>query len=239
MSCSSVEFADLPGGAGEVAVIQPRCHIILFGLGQEAAEAQRLFEERERDIERLLPLLDPQRNLPAAQARTDVIVAAHAEGIEAQRLLPLAGNGDHDRLPYDVVRFPAAQLPVGVEHYMQMRPGIDPVPSIAILGHGLLHPLWLWLFRHYLRLLSPDGRVRHAAPLRAYHTRLAPAMRLPRRTRRAAATRDWQAAASSLDLLVKDLVRTRYPLCRRFPCTTGVTRPLTRRTVSHLIPSSG
>src|SRR5215468_4606766 len=89
VSGSGVEFADLPGGTGEVAVIQLRGHIVLFGLGEEPAEPQRLFEERERDVERLLPLLDPQRKLPAAQARTDVIVAAHAEGIEAQRLLPL------------------------------------------------------------------------------------------------------------------------------------------------------
>jgi len=28
---------------------------------------------------------------------------------------------------------------------MQMRPGIDLVSSAAVLGHGLLHPLWLWL----------------------------------------------------------------------------------------------
>jgi hypothetical protein len=35
------------------------------------------------------------------------------------------------------------------------------VPSIAVLGHGLLHPLRLWLFRFHPRLLSPDVRVRH------------------------------------------------------------------------------
>jgi hypothetical protein len=29
-------------------------------------------------------------------------------------------------------------LPVGVEHYMQMRPGIDVVPSPAVLGHGMM-----------------------------------------------------------------------------------------------------
>jgi hypothetical protein len=77
-----------------------------------------------------------------------VIVTAHAEGIEAERLLPLAGDGDHDRGPFDAVRLPAKQLPVGVEHYMQMRPGVDVAPSAAVLGHGLLHPLWLRLFRH-------------------------------------------------------------------------------------------
>jgi hypothetical protein len=44
---------------------------------------------------------------------------------------------------------------------MQMRPRIDVVPSAAVFGHGLLHPLWLCLFRHHLRLLSPDVHVRH------------------------------------------------------------------------------
>jgi hypothetical protein len=75
-------------------------------------------------------------------------MAARAEGIEAQRLLSLARNRDHDRSPFDVIRLPAEQLSVGVEHDMQMRPGIDAVPSAAVLGHGLRHPLWLWLFRH-------------------------------------------------------------------------------------------
>jgi len=74
-----------------------------------------------------------------------VIVTADAERIEAKRLLRLTRDGDHDRFPYDVV-FSAEQSPVRVEHYMQMRPGIDVVPSAAVLGHGLLHPLWLWLF---------------------------------------------------------------------------------------------
>jgi hypothetical protein len=37
-----------------------------------------------------------------------------------------------------------------MEHDMQMRPGIDLVPSAAVFGHGLLlHALWLWLFRHF------------------------------------------------------------------------------------------
>jgi hypothetical protein len=65
-----------------------------------------------------------------------------------------AGDRDHDRGPFEVVRLRAEQAPVGVKHYVQMRSGIDAVPSIAILGHGLLHPLWLWLFRHHSSLLS-------------------------------------------------------------------------------------
>ena len=139
-------LADHPG---QVGVIQLRGHIVFFGLCEESAEPQRLFEERQGDVKRLLPLLDPERKLPATQARTDVIVTAHAEGIEAKRLLPLARDRDHDRGPHDAVRLPAEQLPVGVEHYMQMRPGIDLMPPAAVLGHGLLHPLWLWLFRHH------------------------------------------------------------------------------------------
>jgi hypothetical protein len=44
-----------------------------------------------------------------------------------------------------------------------MRPSIDLVPSAAVFGHSLLHPLWLWLFRHLSRLLSPDVHVRPEA----------------------------------------------------------------------------
>jgi hypothetical protein len=68
-----------------------------------------------------------------------VIVAARAEWIKAERLLPLAGDGNDDRGPFDAVRLPAEQLPVGVKHYVQTRPGTDLVPSGAVLGHGLLH----------------------------------------------------------------------------------------------------
>src|SRR5215469_13766438 len=61
---------------------------------------------------------------------------------------------------------------------MQMRSGIDPMPSAGFLWHGLLHPLRLWLFRHHSRLLSPDAAVQllrlqisesaHAPPNGAY-----------------------------------------------------------------------
>src|SRR5271169_6407505 len=96
-----------------------------------------------------------------------MIVAAHTERIEAQRLLALAGDGNHDRGPLDAVRLPAQ--PVGVEHYLQVRAGIDLVPSAAVLGHGRLHRLWLWLwlFRHCSRLLSPDGYVRRVVRARS------------------------------------------------------------------------
>jgi hypothetical protein len=77
-----------------------------------------------------------------------MIVAAPAEGVEAQRLLALAGDRDDDRWAFDAVRLPAEQLPVGVKHYVQTWPGIDLVPTVAVLGHGLLPALWLVLFRH-------------------------------------------------------------------------------------------
>ena len=38
------------------------------------------------------------------EARPDVVVGAHTEGVEAQRLLALAGHGNHDRGPFDLVR---------------------------------------------------------------------------------------------------------------------------------------
>jgi len=45
-------------------------------------------------------------------------------------------------------------------------------------------------------------------PLQPYHSQLAPAMQLHRGTRGGATARDWQAAAFSLDLLVKNLGAT-------------------------------
>jgi hypothetical protein len=71
---------DLAGGTDQVGVIQLRRDIVFVGLGEEPTKTHGLFEERQGDIERLLPLLDPQRKLPATQARADVIVTAHAEG---------------------------------------------------------------------------------------------------------------------------------------------------------------
>jgi hypothetical protein len=105
--CGGVEFPDPPGGTGQVGVIQLRRDIVSFGLCEEPAETQRLFDERQGDIERLLPFLDPKRNLPATLARTDVVVAAHTEGVEAERLLPFARDGDRDRGPFDLVRHPS------------------------------------------------------------------------------------------------------------------------------------
>lgn len=118
MPGSGVEFPDLAGSTGQVGVIEPQGHGVFFRLCEEPAEPQRFFEELEGDVERLLPLLDPKRYLPAAEARTDVIVTARAEWIKAERLLPLAGDGNDDRGPFDPVRLPAEQLPVGVKHYV-------------------------------------------------------------------------------------------------------------------------
>ena len=75
MRCGGVDFPDLPRGIGQIGVTQMQCHVILFGLREESAKPQRLFKKRERNIERRLPIVDPKRDLPAAQARTDVIVA--------------------------------------------------------------------------------------------------------------------------------------------------------------------
>ena len=82
MPGSGVELPDLEGSTGQVGVIEPQGHNVFFRLCEEPAEPQRFFEELEGDVERLLPLLDPKRYLPAAQARTDVIVAARAEWIK-------------------------------------------------------------------------------------------------------------------------------------------------------------
>jgi hypothetical protein len=143
-----VELPDLAGGTDQVGVVQLRRDSVFVGLGEKPAEAQGVFEERQGDIERPLPFFYPKRNLSAAPTRADVIVASDAERIEAERLLPLARYGDQDRGSFDFVRLPAEQLPVGIEHNVQMRPGIDAMPSTALLRHRLLHllRLWLWLF---------------------------------------------------------------------------------------------
>src|SRR5207245_7998719 len=120
----------------------------------------------------------------------------HTEGIEAEGLLPLARDGDHDRGPFDAVRLPAEQLPVGVEHYMQMRPGIDLVPSIGVLGHGLLHPLWLWLFRLHSRLLPPDLHI--IAVLRPLCIRAAAAVGRVQRSGTRRRGRKWRVAPALL-----------------------------------------
>src|SRR5215831_17558979 len=64
-------------------------------------------------------------------------MGAHTEGVEAQRLLALAGNGNHDRGPFDLVRLPTGQLPVGVKHYLELRAGIDLMPASPVLRHRL------------------------------------------------------------------------------------------------------
>src|SRR5262252_9411257 len=55
-------------------------------------------------------------------------MGAHTEGVEAQRLLALAGNGNHDRGSFDLVRLPT-QPPVGVKQYLELRAGIDLMPA--------------------------------------------------------------------------------------------------------------
>jgi hypothetical protein len=69
-----------------------------------------------------------------------VDVSAHAEWVEAKRLLALAVHGNHNRGPLGLVRLAAGQPPVRVEQYLKMRPCIDLVPAALVLGHCLLHP---------------------------------------------------------------------------------------------------
>ena len=92
---------DLAGGTDQVGIIQLRRDMVFVGLGEEPAKTQRLFEKCQGDIERPLPLFNPKQNLPATLTRPDVIMASHAEGIEAECLLPLARDGDQDRGPFD------------------------------------------------------------------------------------------------------------------------------------------
>ena len=157
---------DLAGGTDQVGVIQLRRDIVFVGLGEEPAETQGLVEKCQDDIERHLPFFNPKGNLPTTLSRTDVIMASRAEGIEAERLLPLARDGDQDRGPFDFVRLPAE--PVRIEHNVQVRPGINAMPSATFLRHRLLHPLWLWLFRHFRAPPRDRRRVRVTVP---EHTR--------------------------------------------------------------------
>jgi hypothetical protein len=79
---------DLAGDTDQIGVIQLRRDIVFVGLGERPAETQGFVEKRQGDIERRLPFFNPKRNLPATPTRTDVIVASHDKGIEAERLLP-------------------------------------------------------------------------------------------------------------------------------------------------------
>ena len=56
---------------------------------------------------------------------------------KAQRLLALAGNGNHDRGPFDLVRLPTGQPPVGVKQHLELRAGIDLMPLAPVLRHRL------------------------------------------------------------------------------------------------------
>src|SRR5205823_12159114 len=118
------ERADLAGGVLQLFIAQLQRHLVLLGQREQAAEAKRLFEECQGGVERSLSLCDREWDL-RGEARPDMVVRAHAEGIEAQRLFALAGDGNHNRGPFDLVRLAAGQPPVGVEQYLEMRPGIE------------------------------------------------------------------------------------------------------------------
>src|SRR5215469_16661533 len=80
------------------------------------------------------------RVLGESGSRPGVKMGAHTEGVEAQRLLALAGNGNHDRGPFDLVRLATSQPPVGVKQYLELWAGIDLMPAAPVLRHRLLHP---------------------------------------------------------------------------------------------------
>jgi hypothetical protein len=67
-------------------------------------------------LERSLSLCDLEWDL-FGEARPEMVVSAHTEGVEAQRLLPLAGDSDHDRGPYNLIGFAAAGSSVGMEQH--------------------------------------------------------------------------------------------------------------------------
>src|SRR5215469_13344318 len=77
------------------------------------------------------------RVLGESGSRPGVKMGAHTEGVEAQRLLALAGNGNHDRGPFDLVRLATGQPPVGVKQHLELRAGIDLMPAAPVLRHRL------------------------------------------------------------------------------------------------------
>jgi hypothetical protein len=83
VACGGVDFPDLPGGIDQVDIIRLRRHLVFFGLCEESAEPQRLFEESQGDIERLLPFLNRgcaktrvPRQVPKYQNRSDRLIEA-------------------------------------------------------------------------------------------------------------------------------------------------------------------
>ena len=126
----STERANLAGGVLQLIIAKLGSHVVLLGQREKSAEAKRLFKERHRGVERSLPLRDRERDL-LGKARPNVVVGAHTERVEAQRLLALAGHGNHDRGAFDLVRLAAGRPPVGVKQYFEMRPGIDVMPALT------------------------------------------------------------------------------------------------------------
>src|SRR5262245_54104085 len=81
----SVDIPDLAGGVRKCAIVELRCRSVLLGERQKATKAQRLLKERHGRIERALCLGGRKWDL-RSKPRPDVVVGAHAEGVEAQRL---------------------------------------------------------------------------------------------------------------------------------------------------------
>jgi hypothetical protein len=62
---------------------------------KKSSEPKRFLKECHGGIERTLSLLDGKRDL-FGETWPDMVVGAHTEGVEAQRLLALASHGNHD-----------------------------------------------------------------------------------------------------------------------------------------------
>jgi len=62
---------------------------------QEVLGTEAVSQRSHGGIQRALSLLDGKRDL-FGETWPDMVVGAHTEGIEAQRLLALASHGNHD-----------------------------------------------------------------------------------------------------------------------------------------------
>ena len=93
---------DLLGGVIQLGVGELRGNIIFLGECEQPAESKRFLEERQNRIEWLLPVRDRKRNL-RRETRSDVVVGAHTERVEAQCLFAFPGDRNDDREADDLI----------------------------------------------------------------------------------------------------------------------------------------
>src|SRR5215469_3855415 len=77
------------------------------------------------------------RVLGESGTRPDVKMGVHTEGSKRSACSRLPATGHHDRGPFDLVRLPTGQPPVGVKQYLELRAGIDLMPLAPVLRHRL------------------------------------------------------------------------------------------------------